>query len=209
MVVESDDLVAREALHRVGNELAIAAAALRVARSRGGADPVVAAAEVRIGTAAEINLLLCRRPPGDLVALAAYLTSLHVPLARLGEAEGVTVVLFAEPMAATGAEALRVGMIATELVSNSIRHARRAAIRIVLTDAGGHATLAVYDGGGPGAWTREGGQGCGLVDALAAGMGGSVERGGLAGRSGMVRVHLPSVGRHAAPAAWPAAQWSE
>lgn len=189
------DLVAREALHRVGNELAVAAAALRVAQRRGGEDPAVGAAIERIEAASQVNALLSRRPFSEVVDLGAYLAALHGPLARLGAAAGVAVHLDAGPTKVFGIDQRRVGMIVYELVMNAVRHADRddEGIRVTLTHRWGVATVEVSDGGGAGAWTREGGQGGGIVDALAARLGGSVERWGGEGCRGSVVVAVPAL----------------
>ena len=189
------ELMAREALHRVGNELAVAAAALRVARRRGGDDPAVAAAIERIEAAAQVNALLSRRATTDVIDLGAYLTALHLPLSRLGTAAGVAVHLEAGAIRVFGIDPRHVGMIVYELVMNAIRHADRddEGIRVSLSHRCGVATIEIGDGGGTGDWTREGGQGGGIVDDLAARLGGTIERWGGEGCRGSVLVTLPAL----------------
>jgi two-component sensor histidine kinase len=194
MIEAQSDLVVREALHRVGNELALACAALRLARLRGANDPVVVAAEARIAAAAEINGVLCRRAGCGMIDLASYLARLHDPIGRLAASEGAAVVFSSVPVSVRTADAVRVGMIVTELVANSVRHARRdgEAIAVDLSNGPAGPTITVQDGGGDGVWMREDGQGGGLVDALATALRGGVDRFATADRRGEVRVWLPT-----------------
>ena len=189
------ELLAREARHRVANELAVAAAAVRLAMRDGASAPALTAAAERLEAAAEVNALLCREPTGGAVDLAAELAQLRRPLERLAAAAGWTVRFAIAPATVADAVASRIAMIVFELVSNSLRHGDGAdgrAIALRLCDVGGVTTLSVRDGGRPRAWTRPGGQGGRIVDALAASLGGIVYRGEAFDGAG-VDVFMPSL----------------
>ena len=194
MDVLMGELLAREARHRVANDLAVAAAALRLSAS-GALSPVgLEAAVARIEGTAEINAVLCREPAAGVVDLADALGRLFRPLARMAAASGWTLVFRIDHAVVEDADAMRVGMMVSELVGNAVRHAPRAGapvVEVVVERVRGVLTLRVDDGGDPREWTRPGGQGGRIVDALALAMVGSVARGGDASRPGAVEISLP------------------
>ena len=195
MDVNLGELLVREARYRVANDMAVAVGVVRLALGGGGASAAaLAAAAERLEVAVEVNAALCREPAGGVVDVAAALGDLRRPLARMAAIAGWAVEFELSPVAIAGVAASRIGMIVHELVSNSLRHGDRAAGGVVLVrvrGGGGIATICVRDGGRPRAWTRGGGQGGRIVDALAASLGGVVRRGEEAG--GGVKVVLPAV----------------
>ena len=195
MDVGFGSLLAREARHRVANDLAIAAGALRLALAGGAPTQPLAAAAERLEAAAEINSVLCREPVGAVVDLAADLGRLRRPLARLAAIAGWDLGMDVAPVRVLDDAASRVAMLVFELVSNSVRHAERTGGRLVVVrvrDVDGVTVLSVRDGGRATTWARQGGQGFRIVDALAASLGGTVHRGG-ATDGGCVEIFMPSL----------------
>lgn len=196
MLLSEGGLLAREARHRVANDLAAAMGALRLAATGGIADARLTSAIERLEAAAEINQILCREPTDAVVELAQTLERLRRPLARTAAAAGWNLHFDVPAMGVDDADAMRVALIVGELVSNALRHASGAGERIVsvrVVESDNFTRVVVADGGAPRAWSRAGGQGGQIVDALAWLMLGSVRR-GIDGR-GVVEVVMPSIAR--------------
>lgn len=195
MTFSDECLLASEARHRVANDLGVAVGALRLA-SDGLLDAAMTASAVaRMEAAAEINRALCFRPAGVVVPLAPALEPLRSPLARVAMAQGWRLRLSLAPIDVDDRDALRIAMIVHELVANALRHAAGSPTRtvdVVVDDDGRSTTLTVADGGRASRWARPDGQGGRIVDALAAELGGRVER-GFSGGSGLVVVAMPSI----------------
>lgn len=196
-------LLAREARHRVANDLGVAVAALRLAADGLLDAAAIATAVVRLEAAAEINRVLCVEPEGAMVSLGSSLERLRAPLARIAMAQGWRLRLLVDPMVVDDRDAARVAMIVHELVTNALRHGAGApgrAVQVAVEDHGGSTVVAVENAGAEG-WVRRGGQGGRIVDALAAGMGGRVHRVTAAETGGPCRVDvvLPSLAGAQAP----------
>lgn len=191
-----DGLLLREHAHRVSNDMAVAAAALRLADRRVGGDPEIGSSIARLDAAARVQRLLCVRPSGSLVDLTAAVAELcaAMSLARPGPGGEIRV---SGPILMVGDDAARLmAMCVHELVGNALRHAgpQGGRARVEVTDDGDMTTVAVLDGAGEREWARAGGQGTGIVDQLAARLGGAVVR-SVASSGGSVVVAVPCLAK--------------
>ncbi len=198
----NEAIYVRELSHRTANVLQAAIAAVHLGR-RGGTRFLDEAME-RLNGAAELHVILARK---DDVAIDLGERVADVCLATRkveGASEGVDFVFDLEEVLVAGEDARRIGMIVSELVGNSIRHAfpeGRGWIMIALKDDGFTSGIVVEDNGVCEGWSRPDGQGCGIVDALAKGIGGDVRRMRTPGGSSRVEVVLPTRAIAAGPVA--------
>lgn len=196
-----EGIYGRELSHRASNALQQAIAAIRVCRR--GDPSILDIAMKRLTGAADLQSLLgeMHEPLGDLSELLA--DTCAAALKAGGSPGNVTLYLDADPLLADCRAARPLLMIAAELVANSVRHAfpeEGGSILVLFNDNGVTARLVVEDTGSCDGWRREGGQGTGIVDDLAAAMRGEVARTVTMHGSARVVVSLPSLAAAAAPA---------
>lgn len=133
---ELERALAREASHRIKNDLQTAADLLMFGRPEGGAGTAFDEAAARIRSIATVHRLLTESDRIDGGALLCSIT----------ENTPVPVTVEAEPGAFDAATAQKLGIVANELVTNAYRH---GAPPIVVRLSGGAVTrLSVDDSGG-------------------------------------------------------------
>lgn len=187
-------IYARELCHRTSNLLQQALAALHFA-ARGRAQLLPAAID-RLSGAADLQQLLA---PSDnaMIDLCEHLRVVCAAVCKMtGAQDTVKFVLDGSPLHVAGSVARVIAMAVSEVVGNAIRHgiANRIGGSVILTvrDEGERTTISVDDDGpGGGGWSRPGGQGCGIVDALIGELGGEVRRERL--KTGLTRVRMDMV----------------
>lgn len=153
-LAQERSLLIREIHHRVGNSLALVASLLRIHRnSSSGADAasVLKEAEARVLAISKVQANLYANDQVHSVALDNYLAALIEDLKGSIEDDGVDVRLEAKPMSMDHDRAVALGLITTELVINSKKHAfpkGKGTISVSLDkDASGLARLSVADDG--------------------------------------------------------------
>ncbi|MBE7210787.1 MAG: GAF domain-containing protein [Gluconacetobacter diazotrophicus] len=146
---ERHRLLAGEASHRVKNSLAMVASLLRL-QARSGASPETAAAlreaENRIGTIATAHDQLWRSDTVGEIALNDFLQELCARLRR--QAEGARISCDAAPLALPAERAIAAGLLVTELVTDSMKHAAPGAavdLALVLDAGDDFFTLSIAD----------------------------------------------------------------
>jgi two-component sensor histidine kinase len=160
---ELERTLAREANHRIKNDLQIAADLLLLGRPEGEAAAAFDETASRIQSIATVHRLLTEtedRVDGG-VLLRTVTASAPVPVA-----------VEAEPAAFDAGTAQKLGIVANELVTNAVRHG--APPIVVRLQSGRETRLLVDDAGGGG--TRADGFGLGLVRRMVEqGLGGTFE----------------------------------
>ena len=175
-------LLVDELNHRINNELASVIAMVSRTAARSGSDDVkraLGAVEERLHRYAEVHHAL--QPPIDdaLVDAAASLGRLCLSLSRSKlEEMNIELVLTAEPVRLAPGQCWRLAMIVSELITNAARHAFAGGpgrIDVALSCADRFVTCIVADTGAAPAHVRPG-RGSRIVEALARGVGGRIER---------------------------------
>jgi len=165
--------------HRVKNNLAVVASILEL-QARGSSAEVrehLAKAVHRIRSIGDLHSALHQQKGSDRVDVCSYLEDLRLRLSQaLFEAGGVELRLSCEPIALPIGEAVNLGLIVNELVTNCAKHAfagQGGEIDVVVSKAQDTVTVRVADNG---RGFADGPDGLGLrvVRALADSMGGSV-----------------------------------
>jgi two-component sensor histidine kinase len=182
--------------HRVANEYALAIASLSRAAmevSDVEAKAAVLGAVERLRDYAAAHRAR-QEPAGEgLVELSDYLRTLCSAMSRASLNErGIHLRLLGEQVELEPARCWRVGLIVSELIVNAMRHGlgeSRGAITVAITASPDHVQCRVSDNGQPPPNPKPG-QGSRIVDALAAELGGAVEREFTAGGS-TVRLCFP------------------
>lgn len=178
----------REVNHRVGNSLQLVSSfmALQLRHlADEGARAALREAQARIEAVAQVHRRLYTSDDMSSVALDEYLDGLVAELGgSLAPGSGSpTLILKARPLAVSTDQAVSIGVVVTELVTNAVKYAYRPGqggeIRVILEpDArAGRAVLTVEDDG-PGlgdAPPRGTGLGGKIVSAMAAGLRSRVE----------------------------------
>lgn len=173
--------LAREANHRIKNDLQTAADFLLLARPDGADGAPFDETASRIRSIATVHRLLTETE--DRVDGAALLRSITA-------GSPVAVTVDAEPVRFDAATAQKLGIVANELVTNAFRHG--AAPIVVRLDGGPHARLQVDDGGC--GISRTGGFGLELVRHMVEqGLDGQFELGQLPGGGTRAEVVFPLV----------------
>ena len=181
----------REVNHRVGNSLQLVSSFISLQLRQladEGARSALREAQVRIEAVAHVHRRLYTSSDMATVAMDEYLTGL---VAELGKSVGPSAAggetsprlsLRAEPMRVTTDQAVSLGVIVTELVTNAVKYAYEPGeggeIRVVLeTATEGRAILTVEDDGpGLGDGAPKGtGLGAKIVSAMAGGLRSAVE----------------------------------
>ena len=178
---ELERTLAREANHRIKNDLQAAADLLLLGRPDGSDGAAFDETAARLRSIATVHRLLTeaedRVDGGTLIR--SITASAPFPVA-----------VEADRVAFDAATAQKLGIIANELVTNALRHG--APPIVVRLDGGTETRLCVDDGGGGG--TRDAGFGLGLVERMAEhGLGGRFELHPLGGGGTRAEVVFPTV----------------
>jgi two-component sensor histidine kinase len=193
-------LYAQEFTHRAGNMLQVAIAALNYGHSDGERG-IAKALDVLTGTADLHRLLTGTRIP--IVDLEEFLLDVCDAMRRsLGKQADVEICVFVPTLPVVAEDAMKVAMMIAELVGNSMRHAFQDGggwITVEADDDGIRTDIIVQDDGICKDWTRSGGQGRGIVDAIAGNLGGSARRSITEKGSLRVDIALPSIAAAAQP----------
>jgi two-component sensor histidine kinase len=175
-------LYVAEIEHRIANEYALAVASVSLAASQspsGEAKAALAGVAQRLRDYAAAHRALQAPVSNGLVDLSEYLRSLCGALAQASLNErGISLTLVEQSVDITAERCWRVGLIVSELVTNSIRHGFRdwsGAITVEIARSADHIVCRVSDNGRAAGIARPG-RGAELVDALARDLGGTVER---------------------------------
>jgi PAS domain S-box-containing protein len=184
--LEQKDTLLREVLHRVYNNLQQVDGLLNL-QGRRFADPEVRRAFKEIGDRVRALALVQRKLHGGTdfrsVDFAAYLHDLASAMANMAGGSQVKIAVEAEAVAVPVERAVPAGLIASELLTNALKHAfpgfRAGEIRVVFgREPDGQVLLGVSDNGvglpAPGALSGDGGLGTRLLPALARQISGSV-----------------------------------
>ena len=180
---ELERTLAKEANHRIKNDLQTVADLLLLGRPVGGDGTAFDDTAARIRSIATVHRLLTETE--DQIDGGALLRS-------IAESAPVHVAVAAEPAAFDAATAQKLGIVANELVTNAFQH---GASPIVMQLSGGpQTTLRVEDGG----CGVEGGTGLGLElvrRMVEQGLGGRFELSELSGGGTLAEVVFPTMSR--------------
>jgi two-component sensor histidine kinase len=180
---ELERTLAREANHRIKNDLQVAADLLLLGRPDGSDGAAFDETAARIRSIATVHRLLTeaedRVDGGTLIR--SITASAPVPVA-----------VEADPIAFDAATAQKLGIVANELVTNALRHG--APPIVVRLDGGAHTRLRVDDRGVDG--ERDAGFGLSLVQRMVEhGLAGRFELHPLSGGGTRAEVVFPTVPR--------------
>jgi two-component sensor histidine kinase len=178
----AERLLLREFAHRISNEFASAISVISLAAARSGNDEVkvaLAAAQDRLQNYADVHQAL-RVPEHDsLVDVSAYLNQLCQAISRSRlDLKGIELVLVESPLRMNSDCCWRLGMIVSELITNSARHAFRESggvIRVELRSSPSFVECRVTDNGTAATNIRRG-HGLGIVEALVEGLDGKIDQ---------------------------------
>src|ERR1700730_5110689 len=175
-------LLLREFAHRISNEFASAISVISLAAARSGHDEVkaaLAAAEDRLQNYAQVHQALRMPEHRSLVAAGAYLRQLCRAISRSRlDVKSIELVLVDRPLRMNSHCCWRLGMIVSELIINSARHAFRESggvIRVELRSSQSFVECRVTDNGTAAANIRPG-HGLEIVEALAKGLDGKIDQ---------------------------------
>jgi two-component sensor histidine kinase len=183
---ERAELLLKEVNHRVANSLALVGSLARLqanAVADPGAKEALEEIQVRIGAIAGVHRRLYTSENVQVVQADAYLASLVEELQTSMNASGCDhpLRLTADPVGIPTDQAVALGMLVTELVTNAYKYAYPGCgpgeIRVRLTREDGEVLLAVEDDGI--GWRGEGpargsGLGMRIISAMAANLGSAV-----------------------------------
>lgn len=176
----NDYLLVRELTHRINNELAliIGRASLTAARSTNDEVKTVLAGVTRLlHHCADVNKALEMPTHSTVIDVSDYVRVLcqSIRRARLDD-RGIELVLIAHPLQMRSERCWKLGIIVSELITNSVRHAfggRSGKIQIELSSAGPYVQCCVIDNG-----SSQGsgvpGKGLKIIEALAKELDGEV-----------------------------------
>jgi two-component sensor histidine kinase len=175
-------LLIAEMTHRISNEYALAIASISLAAARSASLEVRTAlgeAAGRLHDFAEAHRALQAPISSGIVDLSDYLQRLCGALVRASLAERGIRLTFVETSVELDTDRCwRVGLIVSELITNAVRHGlggRKGEIWVGLTVKDDRVQCRVADSGQAERAPRPG-RGSRIVDALAAELGGQVER---------------------------------
>jgi two-component sensor histidine kinase len=175
-------LLLREFAHRISNEFASAISVISIAAARSANDEVkiaLAAAEDRLQNYARVHQALRVPEHGSLIDATSYLRQLCRAISRSRlDVKSVELVLVDRPLRMNSDRCWRLGMIVSELITNAARHAFRESggvIRVELRSSQSFVECRVTDNGTAAANIRPG-HGLEIVEALAKGLDGKIDR---------------------------------
>lgn len=180
----SNSLLLQEISHRAKNDLTIIISALslqaRSAKNQAVRDALDAAI-ARVGVVASLQESLCGFKEGTRVDIGTYLRRLCTGLGDLlKDVRPIAIRLECDPIAVSGREAISIGLIVNELVTNSFKHAfpgnRTGAIEIEVAAIRSAVQIVVRDDGIGCPAAAASGLGSRLVELLALQHGGGVRR---------------------------------
>jgi two-component sensor histidine kinase len=187
--------------HRVKNNLAVVAAALQLQARSSPAQlrEALSSAADRILSIADLHAALHQQNSADTLDLRPYLQALGARLAKsLLAGRAVQLTVACAPVPVSVADAVNIGLVTNELVTNAAKHAfpdgRSGTISVALVAEPGQIRLTVSDdgvGASP-ASRRKPGLGLRLVRSLVEGVGGSIAFG--AGVGSRIEVVKPLEG---------------
>jgi two-component sensor histidine kinase len=169
--------------HRVKNNLAVVAATLQMQARNSSRElrEALSAAADRILSIADLHAALHQQNSADTVDLRPYLQALGARLARsLLGGRSIRLTVACAPLLVSVADAVNIGLVTNELVTNAAKHAfadgRSGTISVALVAEPGQIRLVVSDDGvgTPAASRQKPGLGLRLVRSLVEGGGGSI-----------------------------------
>ncbi|UJX44095.1 histidine kinase dimerization/phosphoacceptor domain -containing protein [Xanthobacter sp. YC-JY1] len=180
-----NDVLRREADHRVKNSLQLVAAMLGLQARRlsdASAAKALEDAQQRIGGIAAVHEQLYRSSGTDLVEVSDFVEGLCAALAANRPANVDALRVHADKLTLESSQAMNLGLLLSELVTNAFKHAyaagTRGDVRVVLTADDRWIELVVSDDGAglPAGFSPEGGTGLGmrLVRAVLGEFGGAI-----------------------------------
>ncbi len=179
-LADERQLLLREVNHRVSNSLQLIASLLHFQREISSSPEIKTAlkeASGRVLAVARVHRSLYTSHDVRWVLMRDYLRTLINDLADVSSTNdgSRTISLDADPVQVGPDLAVALGIVTTELVLNSLKHAypdRKGEVRVRLKGAGDHIVLVVEDDG---VGTIEGVQGTGLGKRIIAGMSDKLE----------------------------------
>lgn len=179
---EATWLLVGEITHRVVNEYSIAISSLSLAASRASnseAKAVLLQSATRLRDVADVHRSLQIPVVHGYIDLVEYLRNICQAFSRASlDERGIGLTLTGSPIVLEATQCWQIGLIISELITNASRHGlsgRPGTILIAIEPFGGTLCCRVYDSGVAVPSPREG-RGSAVVAALAAQMGGGVER---------------------------------
>jgi two-component sensor histidine kinase len=182
------EILFKELQHRVKNSLSIITGLIGLEALRAddsGAGKILESLEDRVRALASLYDLLYRSAQASEIDLSEYLPLIagHLRESYATDTKGVEVRASVDPVIFDAKRAISLGLIMTELVTDSVKHAfpegRRGSIRIGLRHEGAGLYLEISDDGVglPPGFDRDASKGLGmkLVTLLARDLGGALE----------------------------------
>lgn len=175
-------LLLREYTHRMNNELACAMSAISIAAARSAssdAEVALNGVEEMLHNYAQVHHALQMPEYSLRIDAAAYVRRLCLAISRSKlERKGIELVLVERTFRVDAERCWRIGLILSELITNSFRHAFTGdggTIRVELFPAKSSLECHVKDNGASDVNPKSG---CGLqiIDALVEGLGGTIRR---------------------------------
>ncbi len=169
----NDHLLVRELAHRINNELAMIIGQTSLAAARSANDEVkraLSAVTRLLHHCADVNRALEMPTHSTVVDVSDYICVLcqSIRRARLDH-RGIELVLVSHPLLMRSERCWKLGIIVSELITNSVRHAfngRSGTIQIELSSVGPYVQCSVTDNGSSQGCSVPG-QGLRIVEALA------------------------------------------
>jgi PAS domain S-box-containing protein len=203
--MDARDVLMHEADHRIKNSLQLVVALLRLQIGRiadADAKTALRAAMARVDAVADAHLALQQSPDLRTVELGRMLAELCVRVGSL-HPNVATRHDTGDGLPLDAERAIPLGLIASELLTNALRHAfpagRTGTVALTLTVADGALAMTIADDGmGLPPTTGRAGLGTSVVDTLARQIGATVTRRSKAGEGTTILVRLTLAGQAAA-----------